>query len=232
MRESKMTTTIDDYALRSKRAAQSDGLNDVLGGITFLAITFMQYAGMQARATIHGHNFEETHAYQESHIYFALAICAQFALIFLSRRGVEHLRQRFVYPRMGYVSPRTAPKYRMLIFAVVGVSAVFLIGVVGKFVAQSGGRLTLWPPEMTVVLFGVIWGVAYGVFFAQLGFLRHLVLAGIGIVASLLLASTPLQWEYRCGWFVILLGISSIVAGMVSFLRLIRTPALTEADAQ
>lgn len=219
-----MVSTIDDYTARPKRTIEEDGLNDILGGICFLTITYMQYTGMQFRATIHGHNFQETRAYQEGQILSLISVIVMFAVVILSKFGVKYLRERFVYPRIGYVIQRVAPERRRKIILLV--FALVMIAITPSLVRV----LPAWSPDATVLVIGIVFSVTFISHFAKLGFVRHLVVAVISIIASVLLSMAHLKWEYACGWLVIILGASLIVSGAIPFAKILRLPVLTEQN--
>lgn len=219
-----MVSAIDDYITRPKRTVEEDGLNDMLGGIGFLTITYMQYTGMQLQAATHGHNFQETRAYQEGQILFLISVIVMFAVLLLSKFGVKYLRERFVYPRIGYVIQRVALERRRKIILFVAASGI--IAITPSLVRV----LSSWSPDITVLMIGIVFTVTYISQFAKLGFARHLVVAVISIIASVLLSMAHLKWEYACGWLVILLGASLIVSGTIPFAKILRLPVLTEQN--
>jgi len=219
-------TTMAEYARRPQRTAEADGLNDVIGGVILLAITFMQYAGVRAQATIHGHNFGETRAYQEGQQYFTIALIAMYGVVLLCTRYAAFLRQRFVYPRLGYVALRVAPAQRRKI--ILGATALLL----SLLIVAARKALPVWPSEMTVLLLGLIFSIGYLWHFATMGFARHLVIAGISFLTALLLFLPHLEWQLSCGLFTVTLSVSLIIAGVIPFVQLLRTPLATEQETE
>lgn len=219
-----MISTIDNLARRRKRAIEEDGLNDILGGIGFLAITWMHYTGMRFQAAIHGHNFQASNAYREGQIFFLVGMATMFAVILGARHGVKYLRDQFVYPRLGYAIQRVAPERRQkLILLAFAVAMIVLTPALARV-------LPSWSPDIMVLMMGAIIGVTYIYHFATVGFARHLVVAIISLVAASLLFLAHLPWEHACGWLVILLGICLIISGAFPFATILRLPVLSEQD--
>lgn len=228
-----MTQTITDYAKRPLRAAEVDGLNEVLGGIILLAITMMQYTSTFFQATIRGSNFTETPAFRTTLALWIAAIIAMFAIIYLTKRGVKALRERYVYPRIGYVAPRVAQeKRRKWIGVAVALGTLLFTSMVAWIFPKSYSTLPIWNSGVLVVLLGIFGAVGYFVHFAKLGFARHLGLGGMALSASLLLAMLHLDDIPAIYLWTVILGVSMIIGGALAFARLLKVPAFTEDDAE
>jgi hypothetical protein len=230
-----MSTVIAEYARLPKRAADADGLNDVIGGIGLLAVTFMWYGNRVFTAAIQGHNFEQTPAYRQSLAFFVLTIVVMFAMILLSKRYVKTLRERFVYSRLGYVSQRPELTIRRKILLIGGsVGAMLLFATVRKSLMDAGNPQPLMPLNsgLVVALMGAIGGASFFFHYAKLGFVRHLVLGAVSLVASIALVLADVDDLPALGCLAIILGISSIVAGVITFSNLLRTAPLLEDEAE
>ncbi|MBC8103362.1 MAG: hypothetical protein H7Z41_12355 [Cytophagales bacterium] len=227
-----MATLIEGYARRPKRAAEADGLNDILGGIGLLAVAFMWHVQQEFTATLRGPDFQETQAYQQGRLLLVLTVLGLFAVIFLSKWCIRRLRERFVYPRLGYVAPRIAPIVRQkLILVAFSVALTALTATVFKTLAKASGGVPLWPSGSLVMALGIFSGVVYLWYFAAYGFVRHLVVAGISVLAALLLAALSMGDSAAINGFGIISGLALIMGGAVTFARLLRAPLLLEDEA-
>ncbi len=228
-----MITTLSDYAQRSKRAAEVDGLNDITGGTAFLAITLMEYTSILLQGAIRGSNFQDTYAYKTRLMLFVIATIAMFAIIVFTKRGAKSLRERFVYPRVGYVAqPLEPPLRKKFIRIAVFVAATVLIGATMTAVARASGPLPVWNNGLLVVIAGAGMAGSYFFQFAKLGFIRHLVLGGVAVLTSLLLAIAHLDDLPALGLLTITLGVSLIVAGTITFRNLLQTPVFVDGEAE
>ena len=230
-----MTMAIYEYTQRPKRAAEVDGLNDIVGGVTLLAITFMWYANQQFSATLNGHDFQKTLAFKLGLAFFLFAIAAMFVVVLLSKRFAASLRERFVYPRLGYSAPVTAKviRYKLLLTAASLGITLITVAVSRSFIA-AGTPLPLFNSGALIALLGVIGGASYFYHFAKLGFVRHLVLGSVALLAALALSLAKLDDMTAIRAYTIVLGISLMLAGTVTFTQLLRQPLITapEEDAE
>lgn len=225
-----MVTTIDSYTVRPKRTFQEDGLWDMLGGITLFAIALINYAGILCIASMHGTDFHISRAYQDANNFFIFAIFMANVMIAVGFHAVEPLKRRFVYPRLGYVQPRVAPQNRRQTILLTS----FLIGIVHivGFKLATSGSLNFWTSNMSLITIGAGIGVGLVINYLKVGFARHLIIAGISIIASFLLVLAHLDWLHASFWLAIILGMSLMVSGAVPFMKILRTPLITEGDTE
>lgn len=230
-----MTMAIHEYTQRPKRAAEADGLNDTVGGVTLLAITFMWYANQHLSATFHGHDFQKTLAFKLGLAFFLFAVAAMFAVILFSKRVAASLRERFVYPRLGYSTPVTVPaiRYKILLIAA-SLGMTLIIDTVSRSFIAAGAPLPLFNSGTLIALLGVFYGASYFYHFAKLGFVRHLVLGGVALLVALALSLAKLDDITAIRAYTVVLGVSLMLAGTVTFTQLLRQPLITapEDDAE
>lgn len=222
--------TLSGYVQRPSRAAEADGLNDITGGIVLFAITFMWYAQAQFSSTIHGHNFQETAAYKEGRLFLIVTVLSMFAVIFLSKWCVKTLRERFVYSRLGYAAPRIALVVRQkLILLAVGVTASFLIPKVVNTLSKTSAP---WPTGTLVTILGIFSAIVYFWYFAKFGFARHLVVAGVSVLAAILLAAMSVDDVLALRYFTLVSGATLIAGGAIAFSKLLHTPLILADESK
>ena len=226
-----MTMALHEYTQRPKRAAEADGLNDILSGVTFLAITLMEYTNQRLIATFHGPDFAGTPDFKRELAFFLLAVLGMFAIILFSKRYVKTLREKFVYARLGYFAPQTSFLLRRkLLMLAAGMGSAVLIAVGTKSLLEAGKPVPFFNSGMLVAMLGIITSVTYFIQFAKLGFTRHLLLGGIAIAAAICLSAARFSDLPALGCFVVILAISLIVAGSVTFTQLLRQPVITASE--
>lgn len=225
-----MVTTIDDYAARPKRTQQEDGLWDMVGGITLFAISLINYAAIRSINTMHGADFTTSPAYQNGNNFFILSIFLANAIIMVSYHAIEPLKRRFIYPRLGYVQPRVVPPNRRRMILAVSL----LVGIVhmAAFRFVRWDSLHFWTSDMSLIGIGMGFGIGLVLNFLKVGFVRHLIVAGVSVIASIVLASVHLDWLHSSLGFALILGTSLIVSGAVPFLKIARTPLITGGDTE
>jgi hypothetical protein len=159
-----------------------------------------------------------------------MAMAVMYGAIFLSKWYVKTLRERYVYPRLGYVAPRVAPIVRQkLIVLVASVAMTLLLPIVLRAVFKTSGP---WPSGLLVLLLGGFSGLVYLWYFAKFGFVRHLVIAAVSVVTALLLAALRVDDILAVRYFTLISGATLIAGGAVTFRMLLRTPVLNEEEME
>ncbi|MES2459899.1 MAG: hypothetical protein V4671_04890 [Armatimonadota bacterium] len=226
-----MSVTISEFARRPKRAAEADGLNDIIGGVGILAATFMWYANQQFTATIQGSHFEQTREFKFGLLLFIAAAGMMFSAILLAKRYAKSLREQFVYPRVGYVAQPAERSVRGKVIRVAGtIAAMSLIAVLGSSMINAGRPPRLLDSGSLMLLLGAFTSVSYFYHFSKLGFIRHAALGMVSLIAALILASVPQDSLTLLRIYSLTLGLSSIVAGAFTFTQLLRMPVFAEDE--
>ncbi len=227
-----MTTTIDAYTTRPKRTFQEDGLLDMACGTALLALGVSIYVGIVAQAMIAASVaagvYPPTAWQQANHLTDPISWIT-FLSVPLSFHGVMFLKRRFVYPRLGYFEPRAHPNpwlNKILLIACLLFSTILI-----SFAFRYGKSPAFWTSDTTLVSLGIGTAIVLVVNYLKLGFVRHLLVAGIALLSSISLAATTLDWQHAEVFFVVVLGLSLIVSGAVPFMRVLRLPVLSEDDA-
>jgi hypothetical protein len=136
------------------------------------------------------------------------------------QRGLEALKKRWTYPRVGYVRlPAPSPKRRQAA-ALVGMAVAV---VVAAAVTRHG---LSWLP----LLMGLTYAFAAVVVWASLGIPRLLVYALVALAAGLLA-----QWRFPAelggGAVMCATGLAWVVGGAIVFVRLLQRPVPEEDEA-
>ena len=224
-----MTDTIRDYARRPKQAAEADGLNDIQNGIVFLAMSGMWYANSLFTATIHGADFAQSRDFRLGLVLFILALAGMLAVSFGSKRYIKTLRERFVYPRLGYVAQTAAPALRQKLFGIaLSVGGTLLIAAFAIASMESGQPPLFYNSGILPALLAGFGGGVYLYQYLRLGFARHLILGCVVVAAASVLPLLKLDDVLAIRCMTIFWGICSIVAGAVTFSQLLRTPPITD----
>jgi hypothetical protein len=226
-----MVSAIDGYRTRPKRTFQEDGLMDIACGFAILALALSLYGGIlesRMMAELIRDGVYPPTAWKQASDATWMTSYVSF-LIPLSFHAAMFLKRRFVYPRVGYSKPREAPN-PLLQKAFLLVASVTVMGLIG-FCLPRWKTPGFWTGDMTLVTIGFGLAAVLVVNYLKLGFVRHLVIAGVSAVASLLIAVLPLDWQHSHLAFAVVMGISFLISGAFPFAKILRLPVLSEDDA-
>lgn len=203
--------SIDDVLRRPARHWSIDGLSEIFVGLLVsawgLAVTAQQL--WPSRATT---------------LFAALvpSITGLALAIFHGRlqRGIEVLKRRWTYPRVGYVRlPEPSPARRRA----AGLVGMVVAAVVAAAVTRHGA---LWLP----MLMGHAFALAGVLLWASLGIPRLLVYALVALAAGILA-----QWRFPAGLGAAVVmcaaGLAWLTGGAIVFVRLLERPVLPEDQA-
>lgn len=226
-----MTTTIDAYATRPQRTFQEDGLLDMASGSALLALAISIYVGIVAQAmmatSIAAGVYPPT-AWQQTMPLTGTVGLLTFLWIPLSFRCTMFLKRRFVYPRLGYFEPRAHPNPWLNKLLLITCSVVLMTLIAFGF--RYGKSPAFWTSDTTLVSIGLGTSIVLVINYLKLGFVRHLVVAGITLLSSILLAATALDWQHGELLLALVLGVSLIISGAIPFMRVLRLPVLSEEN--
>lgn len=145
-----------------------------------------------------------------------------FLAFFAGRRILPAWKDRYVYPRTGYVEYKPRPQaYRR--------KRMIRAGVVGGLMAAS---VILILPSLKENIIWFIAGVLLAIFLAVLayrtGLYRYLVMAGVATLCGAVVSTVGLADQFRAPVFYGVFGLCWAVLGGVTFLWYLRHNARTE----
>lgn len=234
-----MSVMLKEYGRRPQRAWQADGLVDMAIGLVLFCLALIFLNGIYMVRFMQAQQGAPSGYFLVSQIN-TLITCVLQLLVVVPFFLVEPLKSRFVYPRSGYMQLRTVPRERRL-FPVVAVSIAVFFGFFGLACAMAQGtpvfldatNLTrFWTADKGLVALGIGFGTLLVVNYLKFGFVRHLVIAMIGIAAVLTLAATPFDMLHKLLLLSLVAGVSFLLAGSVAFVRLLRTPLAQDEERE
>lgn len=219
--------TVAKYGRRAKRAIEADGLNDITLGLHLIAWGFVQYGGNLIRPTTAPYHTSFTKELLLFLGFIALSAVATFSKIYFTT-----LRERFVYPRLGYVAQPLAPQFRLIMtLCAVGLIGVLLTMVLSSTVSSDPDvPLPFWYNGLLVGFVGCLFSGGYLYHFGTLRFPRHLFLAALSLTTAFLLAQPQVKVVSDVGILTAVVGVASILAGAITYAGVLRLPPVTNAD--
>jgi hypothetical protein len=209
-----MTTPIDlkEIEKRANYAAYQDGLMEIAMGL-FLFF----YGGALATDTL------------------SVAIIFIIVTIFFGKRSFERIKQRYIYPRIGYVKlpedPNTTGKgigIAAVVMVVALLGAMFIsMAILGQDPGLAFFLTTIVPPASGFMLaIGPFWlGQTYGL-------VRGYVWAVLFVLGGIAMPVFSIESGYQAvGLLCTVMGLLTLTTGMIMFVRFIRRYPVANQEA-
>ncbi len=204
---------IDEVLKRPARHSSSDGLDDLLSGVFFLA-----WGALISAAEIW-----PSRPIRLLSVWGPFVVCLVWILFWgRVQKGLQALKVRWVYPRVGYVRIAKPSRKRQ----VAGATLTFLLGVVIASLAVSAKGIRGWLPITT----GIVFAAACVFAWSRRGLDRFLAYAAAPLVAGAL-GQHFLGGNLGVGVVIAATGAVISVGGWIIISRLLRLPPVTEDPA-
>lgn len=209
-----MQFQLRDLEQRVKSYWFADGLAEISGGAAFLIIGFyFAFTELSLDAWWGG-------------ILQAAFVLVLLGTLFAGRVLIGSLKQRYVYPRTGFVEYKVDPKTLNARRLVAGVTAAAVAAILITFAPLEGGI------DWVVALTGAVVGAVLFFGQARRAGLEHFAILGfVSVLMGFLLSISAWPDGYAIGSYYGGMGICFIISGTLAFRRFLReNPAPVEEN--
>ena len=172
-----MNTNPEYFAQRNRRYWHIDGINEIISGILFIFLGLLLYA--KSLSSADSRLMEIFSTAQNILLTAGTLICIVL---------VRWLKERFTYPRSGYISYPSMTKKQFLIRAGISIGVFFVLSIILIF------SFLTFPAARSILFIGILWlpfliGIVLGAYWVFLGMqndLKHFYLmGGVSLMAGL-----------------------------------------------
>jgi hypothetical protein len=145
---------------------------------------------------------------------------------FILNRGVRAFKERFTYPRTGYIAYREEKgKKRAIRAGLAAITAMLISGFLAYFLLEGNVAINLMP-----AISGLAFGLVFGLMAWRTAITRYYILAIFSIATGALLAFSSVNYLASLALYYAIIGVVLLIMGLYTLLTYLRDNPIPQKE--